>query len=75
MISQKVEANKVGRIRITSILKQNLTTLANVLNDFFCVESKIYGPSINEYETKYYELVIQKKTEISKIRRLLYFVH
>jgi hypothetical protein len=71
LLKEKAKAKKSGLIGVYSIIKANLTNLSTALKELFQIESKVYGPWINGYGTPYYELVVQKKSEITKLKRLL----
>jgi intein/homing endonuclease len=71
LLKKRMKIKTNGILRINSILKHNLRTLAGTLKKEYGIESKVYGPRLNGYGTTYCELVVQKKAEIDKIKNLL----
>lgn len=71
LLKRKAKVKKSGLIGVYSIMKGNLTKLSAALEELFRIESKVYGPWVNGYGTPYYELVVQKKSEIIKTKQFL----
>ena len=70
LMEGRARIQKNGIIRVNSIIKINLIKLKKHIRSLFGIESKVYGPRINGYGTKYYELAIQKKSEVSKVKNI-----
>jgi hypothetical protein len=68
LLKQKAHLNK-NRIRLYSILQNNLSTFSTLMSKLYRVESKVYGPHVNGYGTPYYEFLIHKKDSLNLLLR------
>jgi len=63
-IKTKLKVKKPFILRTTSIKKDNLVCLSEMIKKLFNIQSKVYGPWINGFGNPYYSLEINKKSEI-----------
>jgi len=63
---EKVKVNKMGQIKFCSNTKSNLVKLSKYLFELFKIDSKVYGPRYNGLGTKFFQLEINKKSEVEK---------
>jgi hypothetical protein len=64
----KIREGEVVRIRIYSVIKNNLIRLSRALKKLYQIESKVFGPCFSGQGIEYYELSIHK---ISSVKKLL----
>jgi len=66
LMKERTKVKKPYIIRVTSIIKGNLSSLSNSLKELFEIESKIYE-RVNSDGREYYEMTIQKIESVKKV--------
>ncbi len=69
-IHKRSKIEKSFRLRICSNSGKNISSLSQHLKNLFDIDSKVYGPRFNGIGTKFYELVIHKKEDVTKCKEL-----